>query len=201
MIVAVEDPLSEAITRKLLAEVRPDLPVTTVLGNRGNGYLRAKAREMNRVAAKLPVFLLTDLDSPARCPPSVIAEWLSARPAENLLFRVAVVEVESWVLADREQAAAFIGVPDHRIPLDTDAIPDPKQFLVNLARRSRSADLRTDLVPAAGSTATVGPMYNPRLGFFVSKHWSAIRARTASASLDRTVERLKGAYTTPGSAG
>lgn len=200
MIVAVEDPLSEAITRKLFAEVRPDLPITTVLGNRGNGYLRAKAREMNRVAAKLPVFLLTDLDSRTKCPPSVIADWLGGQPAGNLLFRVAVIEVESWLLADREQAAAFIGVPDHRIPADTDAIADPKRFLVNLGRRSRSADLRTDLVPTAGSTAAVGPMYNPRLGAFVSKHWSSLRARTASASLARTIERLSAAYTTGGDA-
>ncbi|HEY0142993.1 MAG TPA: hypothetical protein VGF48_18995 [Thermoanaerobaculia bacterium] len=194
MIVAVEDPLSEAITRKLFAEVRPDLPITTVLGNRGNAYLRSKARELNRAAATLPVFLLTDLDSPTTCPPHLIANWLGASPATNLLFRVAVIEVESWVLADREQVAEFIGVPEHRIPADTDAIPDPKQFLVNLARRSRSADVRTDLVPAAGSTAAVGPLYNPRVGSFVAARWSAARAGAASASLSRTIERLRIAY-------
>jgi hypothetical protein len=194
MIIAVEDPLSEAVTRKLFAEVRPDLAITSFLGNRGNGYLRAKARELNRVAAKVPTFLLTDLDSPAACPPGLISDWLDGQLAGNLLFRVAVVEVESWVLADREHVAAFLGVPEHRIPAETDAIADPKQFLVNLARRSRSAALRTDLVPAAGSTAVVGPMYNPRLVTFVSSQWSARRAGTASASLARTVDRLQAAY-------
>ena len=194
MIIAVEDPLSEAITRKLFAEVRPDLTITTLLGNRGNGYLRRKARELNRAAVKLPVFLLTDLDSPELCPPGIIADWLGGEPAANLLFRVAVIEVESWVLADREQVATFIGVPEHRIPADTDSIPDPKQFLVNLARRSRSAEVRTDLVPAIGSTAAVGPLYNPRLVSFVATRWSATRARYASESLARTVTRLHAAY-------
>src|SRR5215212_5511441 len=103
MIIAVEDPLSEAITRKLFAELRPDLRITSLLGNRGNTYLRAKARELNRVAAKIPVFLLTDLDSPAACPPGVIAEWVGGEPAPQFMFRVAVIEVESWVLADRAQ--------------------------------------------------------------------------------------------------
>ena len=194
MIIAVEDPLSEALTRKLFAEVRPDLAITTLLGNRGNGYLRLKARELNRAAARSPVFLLTDLDSPTACPPRIIADWLRAEPARNLLFRVAVIEVESWVLADRERVAAFLGVPEHRIPANTDSIPDPKQFLVNLARRSRAADVRTDMVPAAGSTALVGPLYNPRLVSFVATNWSSARARTASESLRRTVDRLQAAY-------
>jgi len=194
MIVAVEDPLSEAITRKLFAELRPDLAITTLIGNRGNGYLRLKARELNRAAAKLPVFLLTDLDLPASCPPNIIADWLGTEPASNLLFRVAVIEVESWLLADREQVATFVGVPEHRIPTNTDSIPDPKQFLVNLARKSRSADLRSDLVPAAGSTASVGPLYNARLTSFVASRWSATRAQRASASLARAVERLRTAY-------
>ncbi|HUR81788.1 MAG TPA: hypothetical protein VM733_13560 [Thermoanaerobaculia bacterium] len=191
MIIAVEDPLSEAIARKLFAELRPDLPITSFLGNHGNTYLRSKARDLNRAAATVPVFLLTDLDSPSACPPGVIAEWLGRQPAPLFLFRVAVMEVESWVLADRAQIAPFLGVPEHRIPLDTDTIPNPKQFLVNLARRSRSTGIRTDLVPVAGSTASVGPMYNPRLGTFVSTQWSAVRARASSPSLARTVERLR----------
>lgn len=191
VIIAVEDPLSEAVTRKLFSEVRPDLRISALIGNRGNGYLRMKVRELNRAAAKVPVFLLTDLDSPANCPPALIVEWLRSEPAANLLFRVAVLEVESWVLADRSHIAAFLGVPEHRIPVETDALPDPKQFVVNLARRSRSADVRTDLVPAEGSTAPVGPLYNARLSAFVADSWSARRARAASVSLHRAIQRLE----------
>jgi len=191
MIVAVEDRVSEAITRKLFSEVRPDLDITSLLGNSGNTYLKAKARELNRVAANLPVFLLTDLDSPASCPPRLITDWLGRETSPRLLFRVAVIEVESWVLADREQAADFLGVPDHRIPAQTDEINDPKRFLVNLARRSRLADIRADVVPAVGATALVGPLYNPRVVTFVSERWSVWRARMASVSLARTVERLE----------
>lgn len=194
MIIAVEDPLSEAVTRKLFEEVRPDLSITGLIGNRGNSYLRSKARELNRVAAKLPVFLLTDLDSPAICPPALIDQWLRSERAFNLLFRVAVLEVESWVLADRARLASFIGVPEHRIPSDTDAIADPKQFLVNLARKSRSTQMRMDLVPAAGSMARVGPLYNARLSAFVAESWSASRARIASRSLDRAARQLEIAF-------
>lgn len=148
MILAIEDVLSEAVARKMVASFRADVEVSTVIGRRGNTYLQGKARELNRTARTQPVMLIIDLDSPQNCPPALIAEWLGAQPQPHLLFRIAVMEVESWVLADRERIAAALAIPEHRVPLHTDSIGDPKQFLINLARRSRIRDVREDLVPA-----------------------------------------------------
>lgn len=192
MILAIEDSLSEAVVRKLLSVVRPDIPVTVAIGNRGKGYLQNRARELNRTAASVPVFLLTDLDRPQPCPAELMRLWLRALPQRHLLFRVAVMEVESWVMADRARFSEFLSVPEHRIPANTDEIPLPKEHIVTLARRSRRKDIREDLVPAVGSTAAVGPAYNPRLATFVDSIWNPIAASEASPSLHRAIERLVG---------
>jgi hypothetical protein len=194
MILAIEDPLSEAVALKLIADVRSDLLITTVMGRRGNSYLRGKARALNQTARTVPVMLLTDLDDPSECAPHLRSSWLGAAPHPQLLFRVAVMEIESWVLADRDAIATHLGVPAHRIPANTDTIADPKQFLVNLARRSRSAETRAALVPTPGSTARVGASYNPRLIAFVADTWSHRRAAKASPSLAKAIHRLSEAF-------
>jgi hypothetical protein len=190
MIVAVEDGLSEAVLRKIISVTRPDIETVTVLGNRGKGYLRNRARELNRAAGAVPVLMLIDQDLPQICPPALTLQWFGTT-SPLLLFRVAVMEVESWVLADREGVASMLGVPVDRIPVDTDAIPQPKEFLVNLARRSRFTRVRQDFVPAPGSTAAVGPGYNPRLGVFAASEWNPLKAALLSRSLDRCIARLR----------
>jgi len=192
MILAIEDAISDAVVRRLLSRYQPRLIVFTTIGQKGNTYLRAKARDLNRTAAKVPVFLVTDLDSPDDCAPSLIANWLGgAAPEEKLLFRVAVMEIESWVLADRAGTSSLLGVPEHRIPENTDAIPRPKEFIVNLARHSRFKRIREELVPREGSTATVGPAFNTRVAEFVETKWQPDSAATASASLARCIRRLE----------
>lgn len=190
MIVAVEDVLSEAVVRKLVGEVRPDLSISIVMRKNGRGYIQSRARDLNRTARSFPVLILADLDRPEPCPADLIQGWLAAPPAANLLFRVAVMEIESWIMADREAFAGFLGVPSHRIPLNTDAIAQPKELIVSLARKSRRKDIREDLVPAAGGTAIIGPGFNPRLGAFVATQWNAETAAHASSSLRRAADRL-----------
>lgn len=190
MLLAIEDAVSEAIARKVVAVVRPDITITAALGRQGSGYLRGRARELNRSAASMRVLLLTDLDSAEQCAPDVVRSWFGTT-TPNVIARVAVMEIESWVLADRVEAAAFLGVPSHRIPSDTDGISDPKEFLVNLARRSRSSRIRDQLVPTTGSTATVGPAYNPRVSEFVVGAWDPERAASASDSLRRAIARIR----------
>lgn len=104
------------------------------------------------------------------------------------------MEIESWVLADRDRTATMLGVPVHRIPQQTDSIDQPKEFLVNLARRSRYSSVRQDLVPAPGSTAAVGAAYNPRLASFVAREWNPKDAAAASPSLARCIARLDQAF-------
>src|SRR5262249_52523112 len=137
MLLATEDVVSEAVARKLIATIRPEFRVAGVVGNRGRGYIQSRARELNRTAHKVKVFILVDLCSAVECPADIRLAWFgTAAPAA--LFRMAVREVESWLLADCERFASMLAVPAHRIQTDTDSIADPKQFIVNLARRSRS---------------------------------------------------------------
>lgn len=194
MIVAVEDVLSEAVVRKLLETVRPELTISVVMRKNGRGYLQSRARELNRTAQSVPVFMVADLDRPEPCPADLIDRWLSSPPAPGLLFRIAVMEIESWILADRDALAHFLAVPAHRIPSNTDEIAQPKEFIVSLARRSRRRDIRDDLVPVPGGTSSVGPAFNARLGSFVGILWNVERAAGASPSLRRSIDRLATAF-------
>lgn len=189
MIAAVEDSIGEALIRKLLAVARPDLSIGAVVGLAGRGVLQRRARELNRAAAGIKVLILADLDTPAVCPPDLAVAWFGTR-TPTALFRVAVMEAESWVLADRRAIASLLGVRSADIPPETDGIPDPKQFLVNLARRCRFRELRHELVPAPGSTAAVGPAYNPRVIEFVRDVWDPNAASGGSDSLRRALQRI-----------
>ncbi len=194
MIVAAEDLLSMAVVRRLVDEIRPELTIHVSLPTRGRSYLEKKAASLNQTARTVPVFMVVDLDRPEPCPAELIASCLHAPPSPNLLFRVAVMEIEAWVLADRDHFAAFLGVPVHRIPRNADEIAQPKELVVNLARRSRHKDIREDLVPRPGGTASVGPAFNARLLAYVARQWDCRRAVHASPSLERAVERLGQAF-------
>jgi hypothetical protein len=187
---AVEDDLSESVIRRLLADTGRDYFVGTVFGRGGFGYLRSTANNWNAAAAAgTPILLLTDLDQHP-CPSGLIEEWLDSAPHSNLIFRVAVREVESWLIADRGGFAEFLGISDTAIPLQPDQLPDPKQSLINLARRSRTRRLRESIVPRKGSTAVQGPDYNGCLGDFVRNRWNRNAALQRSPSLSRAWDRL-----------
>lgn len=187
---AVEDDLSEAVVRRSLLDTGRDYVIGTVLGRSGYGYLQSRANNWNAAAAAgTPIVLLTDLDKHP-CPSGLIDRWLDVKPHANLVFRVAVREVESWLLADREGFADFLRVSPVNIPLQPDQIADPKQSLVNLARRSRTRAVRESIVPRRGSTAVQGPDYNGCLGDFVRSQWSRDAALGCSPSLGRAWERL-----------
>lgn len=188
---AVEDQLSEVIARKIINESERSFEIAQCLRRSGYGYLKSKVKAFNKAASGIPFFLLTDLDNPKLCPAQKINNWLAAPKHTDFLFRVAVMEVESWLLADREASADFLGVPINKIPLETDKIFDPKIFLINLACNSRSRALRAELVPSVGATSKQGPNYNPRLSSFIEEHWNPRHAGDNSESLRRTLHRLK----------
>jgi hypothetical protein len=186
----IEDELSEVVLRRLLADTNRDYFVGSAYGRNGFGYLRKTANNWNAAAAAgTPILLLTDLDQ-HECPSQLIVGWLNHQCHQNFLFRVAVREVESWVLADREGFAQFLGISAVLVPAAPDDVADPKQTLVNLARRSRRRMLKDSLVPRVGSTAAQGPDYNGCLGDFVRTRWNSNTARNRSPSLNRAWERV-----------
>ena len=188
-VLAVEDILGEAVSTRILTSL--GITVSLRLGLKGKNYLQSKARSLNQAAKGFAVFMLTDQDSPDPCPPQLIQSWLRGAPHPRFFLRIAVMEVESWIMADRRGIARFLSIPLSRIPTDIEAIPKPKEFLVSLARLSKKTQLRADIVPKPGATSKVGPGYNSRIGEFVRTHWNIERASAVSNSLKRTLARLR----------
>ena len=195
VILAVEDVLGEAVSKRVLAAM--GVTVSQELGFKGKGYLQRKAQNLNRAANGLDVFMLVDQDSGTACPPQLIRSWIRGPRHPRFFLRIAVLEVESWIMADQKGIASFLSVPPSRIPVDTDGLPHPKEFLVSLARRSNRKRLKADLIPRPGATSKVGPGYNQRLEEFVRLHWDIERASQTSNSLQRTLGRLGAAFHNP----
>ena len=177
---ATEDILSEAIGLRLLSELPVPVTPGLLLRKNGFGYLRSGMDSWRQLAQRQIVVILTDLDQLA-CPVALRADWLGNKPAPaNLMLRIAVREVESWVLADHEAMRKLIGKKG-TLPSDPDTLPDPKQ---------PTRPVREDLVKEAGAVASQGIGYNRRLASWVRSDWSPERAAQRSPSLQRTRMRL-----------
>jgi hypothetical protein len=190
---ATEDELSETVLRRLLDSSGRAYAIGVAYGRTGFGYLRRTITGWNRAARFVPFIVLADLDR-CTCPAELIDDWLSEPRHPNLLLRVAVREVEAWLLADRANLARYLRVSEKWIPADPDALPDPKATLVNAARRSKSKEVRERIAPKRGSTAKQGRDYNSCLAEFVHMDWNIEEAAARSNSLHRTVARL-GSFT------
>ena len=185
----VEDVLGEVVSTKILKHFGIDIERKVMY--EGKSYLQQKARNFNRTAHEgCGIFMLTDLDSPNMCPPNLIRSWIRGPLNPRFLFRVAVMEIESWIMADRQALSEFLSIPIHRVPRNTDNIPHPKEFLVSLARRCKQRTVREALVPARGANRVVGPRYNALLSDFVHNQWDLERAASVSPSLKRTIDRI-----------
>ena len=184
---AFEDPLHEAVLRKIFSQL--SFSVGKCFSHGGYGYLKTRIKGFNNAARVTPFLVLTDLDQ-VECAPLLIKDWLPFPRHRNLLFRVAVREVESWVLAHRESFAKYLGINQNKIPLQVDEVIDPKQFLINLARKSKYRQIREAIVPRSGSSAKQGPDYNGALTTYVNNHWDIKTAALNSPSLQKMIDAL-----------
>ena len=184
----VEGDIDEAIAIRLIQTAGHQCGVT--YGRRGVGYIKAKLDAFNRSANEIQYLTLVDfMDTGVACPPGVIAAWLPhSRP--GMLLRIVVREIESWLLADRAGLSDFLAVRPALLNLDPETAQDPKQTLVNIARRSRRRSIRDAIVPSPASTAPVGVRYNAELRAFAENAWDPARARIHSPSLARCMDRL-----------
>ncbi|NIM12428.1 MAG: hypothetical protein GTO45_09965 [Candidatus Aminicenantes bacterium] len=192
----IEDILSEEVLRVILEQSSQKFEVIgrfPDLGRRssssGFGYIKSRLKGFNNAAKGMPFLVLTDLDR-EECAPKLIREWLPFKPHPNLIFRVAKREVESWVMADRNAFAHFLGIPISKIPLNIDdEVMDPKAFLVKMARKSRDRAIRNAIVPKHAAVK-VGPDYNGKLISFVQDKWDLNRAAQHSDSLKRAANAI-----------
>lgn len=165
---AVEGPIDEVVLRKLVAETGASLE--RVYGKNGKAQIRQRLRAYNQAASHSPWVVLVDLDHSEDCAPPFCQDWLPT-PAAHMRFRVAVREIEAWLMADNERLATFLSIARSRIPADPERLDDPKRELVNLARHSRRRDIREDIVPRPNSGRMVGPAYTSRLIEFAQTQW------------------------------
>lgn len=188
---ATEDELSEEVCLRLVRDTGSGLNVGTKIRKGGNGYLKSRINSFFQIANREPILLLTDLDS-AACPSALINNWIGNNPVPpKLLFRVAVREVEAWLLADHEGLRTFLKFRNRSLslPRQPDHLPDPKQELLRVSTRA-SRDLRIDILPKPGSHSLQGLGYNRRFSEFVRTIWSPNNAANRSPSLCRARQRL-----------
>jgi len=185
---AVEGIVDEAVVRKLIAHA--GATPGDVYGRQGKSFLRHRIAGYNNAAQRMPWIVLVDLDRDSDCAPPLCNAWLP-QPAPHLCFRVAVREVEAWLLADAERLASFLSMARSRLPSDPELLGDPKATMVKLARASRRRDIREDMVPRPGSRRQVGPAYSSRLIEFASAHWRPEVAAGQADSLKRAMRSLK----------
>lgn len=185
---AVEGALDEVIARRLLAHV--GLACGSIYGGEGKQHLRRSMRGYARAALRAPWLVLVDLDHEHPCAAALVGEWLPQVPT-LMRLRVAVREIEAWLLADRVGIAAFLSVSRDRIPRSVDELVNPKSLMINVASRSRRRAIREGMPPRAASGRSIGPLYVTELSRFVREHWDVDEAALASSSLCRCIRALR----------
>jgi hypothetical protein len=108
-------------------------------------------------------------------------------------MRIAVRQIESWLLADRAAIAPFLKVPLARIPNNIEEILDSKRAVVDLAAQSKSKNIRVAMVPAASSGASEGPEFSAFMTDFALNHWRPDVAAQLEdgSSLNRAIRCLR----------
>jgi hypothetical protein len=185
--VAVEGELDDAVVRRVAGHIGAE--VGSVFGMEGKPQLRGRIAGYNAAAQWSPWVVLVDLDESHPCAGELRKEWL---PDESpmMCFRVAVRQIESWLLADIEKSAAYLGVSRALLPRNPDEELNAKRRLVQLAENSRWRRIREAIVPAPGSGRAIGPLYNATLRKFVAEQWRPDVAAERSDSLRRFLVAL-----------
>lgn len=195
---AVEDELSEWVARRALSARPAGYAVDAVFSQGGLGYLKKQAPAFNNAAKGCLFLLLTDLDR-CPCPPQLIEEWLGRPKHPHFLLRVAVREVESWLLGDPAGLSAFLGLRKAFSFHAPEQLADPKQELLKLALSSPRRAMREALAWKDESSGRLfqGPDYNATLAKFAAKQWDIQTARTECRSLSRlflALERIEAEF-------
>lgn len=189
MTVAVEGRTDAHVAARLV--VHAGGQVGRVLGRQGKSYVGARMGGYCNAASREPWLVLIDLDDDADCPVPILDKWLP-RKALYLCFRVAVREIESWLLADADALAAYLSVRKERVPAMPDRLDDPKNAMIALARRSQDRRIRQDMVPAAGVGGRTGLRYAARMAEYAGRTWRPGVAAARSESLRRAIACLEG---------
>jgi hypothetical protein len=189
-LVVVEGVLEIPTALKILRALKLPTEDLKPINLRGRTNFWRLAPKYNQAAAVSgPIFGLTDLDE-FPCPSGLIEKHLPQGKHPLFVLRLAKRQLESWLLADLALAAYF-RISADLLPLSPDAERNPKQTLVNLARRSPSRDIRADIVPEKGGGGIVGKGYTLQMTEFIEGKWQPLEAQRRSESLKRALAAIK----------
>ncbi|MGH9837654.1 MAG: hypothetical protein ACREEM_02595 [Blastocatellia bacterium] len=195
-LVVVEGALEIPAARKVLRALSLLSEDIQIIDKHGKERFWADAFKYNRAAAAIgPILGITDLNH-FPCPSGLIQKHLKQGVHPKFILRIAERELESWLLADTDALAKFLSISPDIFPPNPDEESDPKQTLVNLARRSRKTSLRDDLVPEQGSRHPIGKGYQSRMVEFIEEKWRPLKAQDKSESLRRAIKAIKEATAT-----
>ena len=188
----LEGQLEEPVADKLLMHCGHDKG--DVYGKKGCNYIHNKAKGFRYLAQdNCGVLVLTDFrDTGMPCPSDALQNKLFLGISHpHFLCRLAVNELESWLLADRSSMARFLGISVSTITKNPDYEPFPKKTLVNLARRTHKSSIRKDIVPEDEHGGIVAPAYLASMTKFIREYWNIADACKNPPSLNRCVLRLQ----------
>ena len=185
--IVYEDILSAAVIERLLTFLNIPPVIHRRIGGQGCGYIRSRIEAFYKAARFEPFFILLDSDNEA-CAYNLLNSLVSSNKRHNLcLFRIAVREVEAWLLADAKGTSRFFGINERLVNKTPESLIDPKGHLIELAQLSKKRNIKEGIVPDSRTSAKIGPEYNPILSQFVKKHWDVKAASKRSESLRRAL--------------
>ncbi|MBN1943796.1 MAG: hypothetical protein JW849_10935 [Phycisphaerae bacterium] len=148
---------------------------------------------VNMAKGGLYTVSLADLDKEP-CAGALIRQWFKIPDKQpislpkELIFRVAIREIESWIIADHNAWARFIGIPASNFSVTPDELRDPKLHLLNVIKRKGRKKFHKDMLPRG--TASIGPLYNEKMCEFIQNKWNPERAQKNSPSLKRAIHAI-----------
>ena len=185
MHVVVEGESDKAAARRVAEFAGRQVLHVTV--TRGKTKLDSKLANYSRAARDQPWVVFRDSDN--QCPVSLRQRLLASIP-DNPLFALRIVHTmtEAWLMADRLGFSRYFAVSFDTVPVDPEAKPHAKQTLLRLCQRSRSRDIREEVVHGQ---AHPGPLFVERLTEFASRHWNVSVAAQSCPSLQRAITALQ----------
>jgi hypothetical protein len=189
-----EGPTDIAALRKLL-ETEGLQPGGVYLGDggtkRGKHNLDARVANYAEAARRgTPIAILRDLDDDAPCAGDLVQKLVRNRP--HLLFlRIAVVELEAWLVAERDAFAKHIGVSIGRLPREPERAGKIRPLILTDAAHSKIRDVRVGFPPTESSGLPFGSEYISYMTRFIQDVWTPSRAAENAPSLARALLRLR----------
>lgn len=185
--IVCEGVTDEPVLRRLVES--EGLGVAVVHRTKGQGLLDARLQKYAAAARFSLWFVVRDLD---RHPcAKQLRQSLIADSPPGLSFRIAVREVEAWLLADVDAFTDFFRTSPSCLRQDPETIPDPKQALLRSLIQSKNPKVRSRYVQQVATSLSFGPEYWSGLEEFVVKAWCPRRAARRAPSLERAISDLR----------